>query len=49
MRPADWSKKTPPLVIKESDIGVDKSQWSWKKLASVQDMIPNDSGTTCVF
>lgn len=45
-RPADWSKAAPPLVLRETDIITPKSQWKWRKLATVQDLIPNDSGTT---
>ncbi|PIL30050.1 hypothetical protein GSI_07962 [Ganoderma sinense ZZ0214-1] len=46
MRPADWSKTTPPLILRESDISTPKNQWKWRKLATVQDLIPNANGTT---
>ena len=46
MRPANWSKTTPPLILRESDISTPKDQWRWRKLATVQDLIPNANGTT---
>ncbi|RPD71067.1 nitrite reductase [Lentinus tigrinus ALCF2SS1-7] len=46
MRPANWSKATLPLVMRESDIAVPKGEWKWRKLATVQDFVPTDSGTT---
>ena len=45
-RPADWAKAAPPLVLRETDINTPKSQWKWRKLATVRDLVPNDGGTT---
>ncbi len=45
-RPANWSKTTPPLVMRESDIAAPKGDWKWHKLATVLDLVPTDSGTT---
>lgn len=46
MRPANWSKTTPPLILRESDLATPKDQWKWRKLATVLDLIPNANGTT---
>ncbi|KAH9920537.1 nitrite reductase [Epithele typhae] len=45
-RPASWSKSAPPLVMREADVAAPKSAWNWKALAKVQDLVPNDNGTT---
>ncbi|KAI0638758.1 nitrite reductase [Trametes polyzona] len=45
-RPADWSKGTTPLVLRETDIPSSKDQWKWRKVATVHDLTPTDSGTT---
>ncbi|KAI0716158.1 nitrite reductase [Cerioporus squamosus] len=46
VRPANWPKAAPPLVLRESDIAVPKEDWKWRKLATVHDLVPTDSGTT---
>lgn len=45
-RPADWPKAVSPLVQCDSDISTPKSEWKWRKLAKLQDLIPNAGGTT---
>ncbi|KAI0353217.1 nitrite reductase [Trametes cingulata] len=45
-RPADWSKHTDPLILRETDISGEKSLWKWRKVATIHDLIPTDSGTT---
>ena len=45
-RPVNWPKAASPLAFRESDIATPKDAWTWKRLASVHDLAPNDSGTT---
>ena len=45
-RPADWPKNFPPLKMTEDDIGVPKSEWEWKMVADVDDLMPTGEGTT---
>ncbi|KAI0770919.1 nitrite reductase [Trametes elegans] len=47
-RPADWSKDATPLVLSETDVPVPKSEWRWRKVATVHDLAPTDRGTTSV-
>ena len=46
MRPANWSKAAPPLVMRESDVATPKSEWKWRRLAAVGDLVHTDGGTT---
>lgn len=45
-RPADWPKQLPPAKLCESNIGTPKSQWEWRKLATIHDLMPTDDATT---
>lgn len=45
-RPANWAKNSPAVHLQESDVAVPKSQWMWRKMATVQDLTPTDAGTT---
>ncbi|KIP04506.1 hypothetical protein PHLGIDRAFT_31334 [Phlebiopsis gigantea 11061_1 CR5-6] len=45
-RPADWAKASPAVHLRESDIPSRKDTWEWRKLASVEDLTPTDTGTT---
>lgn len=45
-RPADWPKRLPPAKLGESVIVTPKSKWEWRKLATVQDLMPTDDATT---
>ncbi|KAI0757771.1 nitrite reductase [Daedaleopsis nitida] len=45
-RPANWSKETPPLVLRETDVATPKSEWTWRKLATTSDLVLGDGGTT---
>ncbi|OCH89826.1 nitrite reductase [Obba rivulosa] len=45
-RPANWPKEFPSARIRESDVPTPKSQWKWRKLAKVQDLMPIDAGAT---
>ncbi|KAL1940535.1 hypothetical protein VTO73DRAFT_7970 [Trametes versicolor] len=45
-RPADWSKDTAPLILRETDIAFPKDKWRWRKVATIHDLTPTDSGTT---
>ena len=47
-RPADWGKTAPPLTLRQSDIRSPKNQWKWRTVAKVQDLMPNEGGTTYV-
>ncbi|KAI6107610.1 hypothetical protein EDD17DRAFT_629483 [Pisolithus thermaeus] len=42
-RPADWPKQSSPAKFHPSAIGVPKSEWKWRKLATVQDLEPSDT------
>ncbi|EJF58500.1 nitrite reductase [Dichomitus squalens LYAD-421 SS1] len=46
MRPANWSKTTPSLILRQSDIPTPKDQWMWRTVAKVQDLILNEGDTT---
>ncbi|KAG1902240.1 uncharacterized protein F5891DRAFT_1025513 [Suillus fuscotomentosus] len=45
-RPADWPKQLPPAKLGESVIVTPKSEWEWRKLATVNDLMPTDDATT---
>ncbi|KAG1862042.1 hypothetical protein DFJ58DRAFT_715324 [Suillus subalutaceus] len=45
-RPADWPKQFPPAKLGESVIVTPKSEWEWRKLATIHDLIPTDDATT---
>ncbi|KAI0364905.1 nitrite reductase [Pilatotrama ljubarskyi] len=45
-RPADWSKHTDALILRETDISIPKTQWTWRKVATIHDLSPTESGTT---
>ncbi|KDQ57287.1 hypothetical protein JAAARDRAFT_194442 [Jaapia argillacea MUCL 33604] len=47
-RPADWPKQFPAAKIRLSTIHTPKSQWKWRRLATVQDLMPSQAGTTSV-
>lgn len=47
-RPADWPKRVPPAKFGESVIVAPKSEWKWRKLATVHDLTPTDDATTSV-
>ena len=47
-RPANWPRTAIPLAQREADIASPKSEWKWRKLATVNDLIPNSGGTTYV-
>ncbi|KAI6043894.1 hypothetical protein EDC04DRAFT_2599764 [Pisolithus marmoratus] len=42
-RPADWPKQLPPAKFHASAIETPKSEWKWRKLATVQDLEPSDT------
>jgi len=48
-RPADWPKRLPPVKFGESDIVTAKSEWEWRKLATVYDLMPTDDAITWVL
>lgn len=48
-RPADWPKQLPPAKLGESLIVTPKSEWEWRKLATVNDLMPTDDATTRVL
>lgn len=45
-RPADWPKQLPPAKLSESTIVTPKSEWEWRKLATVPDLMPTNDATT---
>ncbi|KAG1776329.1 hypothetical protein EV702DRAFT_1179952 [Suillus placidus] len=45
-RPADWPKRLPPTKLGESAFVTPKSEWEWRKLATVHDLMPTDDATT---
>ncbi|EMD41313.1 hypothetical protein CERSUDRAFT_146196 [Gelatoporia subvermispora B] len=45
-RPANWPKEFPSAHIRDGDIKTPKSQWKWRKLAKIHDLMPTDAGTT---
>ncbi|THH10731.1 hypothetical protein EW146_g8277 [Bondarzewia mesenterica] len=46
LRPANWPKAFPPEKMEVSQIPTPRSQWEWKKLAKVEDLVPTETGTT---
>ena len=46
LRPADWPKAFPPSKMEVSQITTPRSQWKWRKMAKVEDLVPSDAGTT---
>ncbi|KIJ61882.1 hypothetical protein HYDPIDRAFT_176844 [Hydnomerulius pinastri MD-312] len=44
-RPADWPKQFPPAKMRASAITTPKSEWKWRKMASLQDLNPSDVTT----
>jgi len=47
-RPANWPKQSPPTKLHESVIVTPKSEWEWRKLATVYDLMPTNDATTWV-
>ncbi|KAF9219484.1 nitrite reductase [Gyrodon lividus] len=45
-RPADWPKQLPPTKLQASQIATPKSEWEWRKLVTVQDLIPSNVTTS---
>lgn len=45
-RPADWPKQLPTAKFGESVIVTPKSEWEWRKMATVNDLVPTDDATT---
>jgi len=37
-RPADWPKQFPPAKFHASSVVTPKSEWKWRKLATIQDL-----------
>ncbi|KAF8137709.1 hypothetical protein EV363DRAFT_1318672 [Boletus edulis] len=37
-RPADWPKQFPPAKLQASSVATPKSEWKWRKLATIQDL-----------
>ncbi|KIJ36943.1 hypothetical protein M422DRAFT_61081 [Sphaerobolus stellatus SS14] len=47
-RPADWAKDFGPTRIEIEQIKSPKSEWKWRRMASVEDMLPSDLATSSV-
>ncbi|GAA5872094.1 hypothetical protein JCM8547_003101 [Rhodosporidiobolus lusitaniae] len=45
-RPADWPKNFPGQRFTDASIPTPRSQWKYVKLATVDDLAPNEEGTT---
>ncbi|KAH0839338.1 hypothetical protein J3R83DRAFT_20 [Lanmaoa asiatica] len=45
-RPADWPKQFPPSKLQASQIATPKSEWQWRKVATVQDLAPSNVTTS---
>ncbi|KAG8866838.1 hypothetical protein FRC20_007390, partial [Serendipita sp. 405] len=45
-RPADWPKAFPAVRIEEDEIKLPRSQWKWRQLAKVSDLMPIQEGVT---
>ncbi|KAG8827851.1 hypothetical protein FRC19_011552 [Serendipita sp. 401] len=45
-RPADWPKAFPAVRIEEDEIKLPRSQWKWRQLAKVSDLMPTQEGVT---
>jgi len=45
-RPANWAKSFPATHMRKSDIKSPKTQWKWRKMAKLQDLVPSNTGTT---
>ncbi|KAI6106917.1 hypothetical protein EDD16DRAFT_1489574 [Pisolithus croceorrhizus] len=47
-RPADWPKQSSLAKFHPSAIGVPKSEWKWRKLATIQDLESSDTTSSSV-
>ncbi|KAI0086009.1 nitrite reductase [Irpex rosettiformis] len=46
LRPANWAKSNPEVLLKKEDIPGSRESWKWRRLAKVQDLTPSTAGTT---
>jgi len=47
-RPADWAKAYPTMKLMLDQIVTPKAEWQWIKVATKDDMMPTEAGTTSV-
>ena len=47
-QPADWPKTYPGIKFTQDQLSTPKADWTWIKVATKDDMMPTDSGTTSV-
>lgn len=47
-RPADWPKTFPSQKFEDKQIATARADWTWIKLATVEDLTPTEHNTTCV-
>jgi nitrite reductase (NAD(P)H) len=47
-RPADWAKAYPEVKLSPDQFTTPKAEWKWIKVATKDDMMPTEAGTTSV-
>lgn len=47
-RPADWAKDFPAVKLTVDQLKTPQSDWQWTKLATKDDLMPTENGTTSV-
>ena len=47
-RPADWAKTYPGVKLSLDQLTTPKAEWKWIKVATKDDMMPTEAGTTSV-
>lgn len=47
-RPADWAKEYPGVKLTTDQLKTPQSEWQWIKVATKNDMMPTEVGTTSV-
>jgi nitrite reductase (NAD(P)H) len=47
-RPADWAKAYPGVKLTLDQLATPKAEWQWVKVATKDDMMPTEAGTTSV-
>jgi nitrite reductase (NAD(P)H) len=47
-RPADWPKAYPGVKFTQDQLTTPKARWKWTTVATKDDLMPTESGTTSV-
>lgn len=47
-RPADWPNAWPPVKLDVDQLTSPTTNWTWVNVATKEDLVPSDAGTTSV-